>query len=386
MLTSPRSILHIDMDAFFASIEQLDRPELRGKPVLVGHDGPRGVVSTASYEARPFGCRSAQPMAVAKRLCPQAIVVAVRFDRYRQVSDQLFKLLDEFSPVVEPISIDEAFLDLTGSERALGSAEHVARAIKARIRKELEITASVGLAPNKFLAKLASDLQKPDGLTIITAENRDQVLPPLPVTRIWGIGPKTADRLQQINLRTIGDLRRMPEDWFDSTFGEDGGRLRRLAFGLDDRAVTPDSQAKSISQEQTFGTDVIHAEELRGILLDQVEHVAARLRRSGCVAGSIRLKIRDGTFKTITRSRVLDPATDATTSLWKNALEIFDEWARDSLRPVRLLGFAADKLSGVDPQFSLFPDAQAQKSRHLDSTLDRINTRFGPSAIRRAGH
>src|SRR5690349_9732554 len=206
------------MDAFFAAVEQLDHPLLRGKPVLVGGDGPRGVVAAASYEARVYGCHSAQPMAQAKRLCPHAIVMPGRFSRYRELSGRLFDILGDFSPLVEPISVDEAFVDLTGTERLHGPAIDVARRIKQRVRDELQLTASVGVAPNKFLAKLASDLQKPDGLTVIDEESIDRILPPLPVTRIWGVGPKTAHALQRAGIRTIGDLRKSGLKWLSEKF------------------------------------------------------------------------------------------------------------------------------------------------------------------------
>src|SRR5687768_2837333 len=209
------------MDAFFAAVEQREEPSLRGKPLLIGHDGPRGVVATASYEARPFGCHSAQPMAVARRLCPHAIVLPVRMHLYREASDEMFAILDEFSPAVEPISIDEAFVDLTGTERLLGEAEGVARRIKDRIRTKLNLTASIGLAPNKFLAKPASDMNKPDGLTVIRTEAIDRVLPPLPVTKLWGVGKVTAERMNKYGIRTIGDLRRKPDDWLRETFGSE---------------------------------------------------------------------------------------------------------------------------------------------------------------------
>src|SRR2546421_3265291 len=248
----PRSILHIDMDAFFAAIEQLDDPSLRGKPILVGSDDLRGVVTTASYEARPFGCHSAQPMSVAKRLCPQAIVVPTRFERYREVSERMFEVLESFTPVVQPLSIDEAFLDVSGSERLHGPGVEIARKLKRRVREELCLTASVGVAPNKFLAKLASDLEKPDGLTVINQDDVDRVLPPLAVTKIWGIGPKTAKRLEGMCIRTIGDLRRGREATLRRLLGDDAERCRRLGHGLDDRDVVTDDQAKQISQEQTF--------------------------------------------------------------------------------------------------------------------------------------
>src|SRR3954453_3882542 len=210
MLPAPRSILHVDMDAFFASVEVLDNPALAGKPVLVGYDGPRGVVAAASYESRKFGCHSAQPMAIARRRCPQAIGVPVRFGRYREVSQRMFAIFDEFSPLVEPLSVDEAFLDLTGTRKLLGDPPGVARRLKQRIKTELSLTASIGVAPNKFLAKLASDLQKPDGLVVVRPEDIEALLPPLPVTKLWGIGPATARRLNRFGIETIGDLRRHP--------------------------------------------------------------------------------------------------------------------------------------------------------------------------------
>lgn len=384
-MLAARTILHVDMDAFFAAVEQLDRPELRGKSILIGSDRPRGVVATASYEARPFGCRSAQPMAVAKRLCPQAIVVPVRMGRYREVSEALFRILDEFSPVVEPVSVDEAFLDVTGMERLAGSGKQIAVKLRRRIREELRLTASVGVAPNKFLAKLASDLRKPDGLTVITAVDVDRVLPPLPVTKIWGIGPKTADRLAGMNVKTIGDLRRLSEDWFTTEFGEDGERLWGLIYGRDDRAVEPDSEAKSISQENTFEEDVTDPQHLREVLLDEVESVARRCRKHGLKAGAVRLKIRIGGFRTFSRSKTLDEPTDVTAELWREALGVFDEWMRQSFQPVRLLGMGAASLTRGGEQLSLFEQPAHAKQKGVDSAVDRINAKFGKAGIRRGG-
>jgi DNA polymerase-4 len=378
-----RAILHVDMDAFFAAIEQLDNPDLRGKPILVGSDDLRGVVTTASYEARPFGCHSAQPMAVAKRLCPHAIVVPTRFSRYREVSDRMFAILDAFSPAVQPLSIDEAFLDVTGSLRLHGDAVEIARKLKQRVRDELSLTASVGVAENKFLAKLASDLEKPDGLTVIRGEDVDRILPPLAVTKIWGIGPKTARRLEGMCIRTIGDLRRASDATLNRLLGDDAERVRRLAHGLDDRRVVTDSDARQISQEQTFRIDVADPQVVRGELHEQVQQVARRLRKHNLRAGGVTLKIRFGEFQTITRSRTLDDPTDRTDALWAVARDVFDTWAAKSYQPVRLIGMAAKNLSGAGGQMPLFVDPNAEKQGRLDRTVDRIVERFGSDAVRR---
>ncbi len=383
MSLKPRSILHVDMDAFYASVEQRDNPELRGKPILVGGDGPRSVVTTASYEARPFGCRSAQPMSIAKRLCPQAIIVRPRFDRYHEVSQQMFGILESFTPQVETLSIDEAFLDLTGTERLLGAVESVARKIKQRVRSELRLTISVGVAPNKFLAKLASDMHKPDGLRVIRAEDIDRVLPPLPMTKIWGIGPKTSARLEKLGIKTIGDIRALPLNVLMDTFGEEGERYFRLARGLDDRPVVTDSQAKSISQEETFGMDLTDPEEVRTVLLGQVEQVARRLRKHGLRARTVQLKIRDGAFHTVTRAATLADSTDQTQLLWESARELFVCWADASFVPVRLIGMGATSLTSDAPQLALFIDQSHERQHRVDQALDRIQDKFGRRAIAR---
>jgi len=379
----PRSILHVDLDAFFAAVEQLDNPELRGKPVLVGGDGPRSVVTTASYEARPFGCRSAQPMMTAKRLCPQAIIVRPNFARYRELSDGMFAILDSFTPLVQPMGIDEAFLDLSGTERLLGDAVSVARRIKSRVRDDLKLTISVGVAPNKFLAKLASDLEKPDGLTVIAEEDVARILPPLPVSRIWGIGPKTAARLASLNIKTIGDLRSLSRDVLEQSFGSEADRYWRLSRGIDDRPVVRDGDARSISQEQTFGENLVDPEEVRSVLLGQVEQVARRLRKHTLRARTVHLKIRDGEFRTITRNTTLDEPTDQTKLLWETARAIFDTWASKSFRPVRLIGMGATGLTSDAPQLGLFPDNSNAQQSKLDRAVDLINDRFGAKSISR---
>lgn len=382
-MTMQRQILHVDMDAFFASVEQLDNPQLRGKPVLVGGSGRRGVVSTASYEARPFGCRSAMPMAKALALCPQAIVVRGRMSRYADISRQVMNILESYSPEVQPVSIDEAFVDVTASQRAFGKPIDMARGIKARIQNEIGLTASVGLSFNKYLAKLASDLKKPDGLLEITPENLDATLIPLPISAIWGIGPKSAARLVGMNIRTIGDLRKMPFDFFVRRFGQDAQRVLDLSFGRDERLVVSDRDAKSISQEHTFGEDIIEPDVLADVLLGEVEQVANRLRRHDLRTTAIRLKIRYSDFKTISRSATLPEASSTTSVLWQAAIALLRDWSRHSFQPVRLLGFAASVLTTEPEQHGLFDQPESQRQQLLDRAVDRINQKFGKHSIER---
>jgi DNA polymerase-4 len=380
-----RSIFHVDMDAFFASIEQMDDPGLRGKPVLVGYDGPRGVIAAASYEARQFDCHSALPMAIAKRRCPHAVIVPVRFTRYREISQQMFAIFDEFSPLVEPLSVDEAFLDLTGTEKLLGEAEDVARRLKQRIRTALGLTASIGVAPNKFLAKLASDLQKPDGLVVVRPDEVDSLLISLPVNKLWGVGPVMAGKMTQFGIRTVGDVRKHSAETLERMFGQDAGRLLRLAHGVDDRPVVPDREAKSIGQEHTFGVDVIDPADVRRVLFEQVEQVGRRLRRHGLFARTVSLKIRYGEFETITRSMTLKDATDGTSDIWSAASALFDKWCEKSFRPVRLIGASTSQLSHGPAQMSLFVDPQNEQKKKLDAVADKITAKFGAAAIRRGG-
>ncbi len=380
-----RAILHVDMDAFFAAIEQLDRPELRGRPVLVGGDGPRGVVAACSYESRPSGCRSAQPMAVAKRLCPDAVVVTPRPGRYREVSARLFAILESFTPLVEPLSIDEAFLDVTGSQALLGPAREIAVAIKRRIAGDLGLTASVGVAGNKFLAKLASDLDKPDGLTVIEPDRVEQLLADLPVARMWGVGPVMERTLAAEGIRTFGDLRGSTPAVLKRLFGASSARMAALAAGRDDREVVPDGRAKSISQEQTFDFDVEEPGAVREVLLDQVSQVGRRLRKHGLRAGRVTVKIRYGDFQTITRSRSLREPVSVTDSLWEAGSALFDRWVATSFSPVRLIGFGAAALTYDGEQLALFPRPDRDRSKALDDVTDAIQDRFGAAAIHRGG-
>ena len=380
-----RRIIHVDMDAFYASVEQLDHPELRGKPVIVGGDAKsRGVVSAASYEVRPFGVHSAMPTAQALRLCPHAVLVPVRMGRYAEVSQVIQAIFESYTPLVEPISLDEAFLDVTDSTKLFGPAEEIGRAIKSRIREQTHLTASVGIAPNKFLAKLASDLRKPDGFVVITEENRQETLDPLPVGRIWGVGKVTEKALHSRGIETIGQLRRRTPEELKTIVGNAAEELLQLAHGRDDREVEPDRQCKSLSSEQTFATDVGDGDILLSVLMEQVEEVAQRLRRHRLKARTITLKLRYGDFRTVTRSETLTEGTNVTNLLWQTAERVFRQWKSRSGGPLRLLGFGASGLEDERAgQQLLFPDHQQEKLKKLDQIVDKIRDRYGKRAVRR---
>lgn len=386
-MNGSRTIMHFDMDAFFAAVEQRDHPALRGKPVLIGHDGPRGVVSTASYEARRFGCHSAQPMAIAKRRCPQAIVLPVRGQRYREVSRQVFDIAEGLSPLVEPLSLDEAFVDLTGTDRLHGDPMQVAQRFKQQVLQQTQLTVSVGLAENKFLAKLASDMDKPDGLTVIAPGQAMQTLDPLAIGKLWGVGPKTEQKLRRLGIRTVADIREQPAGLLQRQLGRElAEHLTHLAHGQDARPVVPDHQAKSISQEHTFGQDMADREQLRSLLLSQTEHVARRLRRHALFAKTVTVKIRFGEFQTITRSTSLPMHTQATQTLWEQTSALFDRWADQAFAPVRLLGMGAGQLtSQPQTQGDLFAQTDDEKQRRLDAAADAIEKRFGKGVMRRGG-
>jgi DNA polymerase IV len=303
--------------------------------------------------------------------------------RYAEMSDRVFAILEQVSPLVEPLSIDEAFLELTGTERLLGPAEEVARALKERIRAETGLTASVGVAPNKFLAKIASDLRKPDGLVIVPPDGVDALLLPLPVERLWGVGPKTAARLHELGFRKVADLRAWPPEKLAARFGEAGDHFWRLCRGLDDRPVVPAREAKQHGQECTFETDIEDAAEVRAVLREHVEEVARRLRRHGIRARGVTLKIRYGKFETVSRSAVLETATDVTADLQRAAAAVFDRWAGESFRPVRLIGMTATHLETGPEQALLFPDGEEERQKRLDGALDEIRSRFGGKTLRR---
>ncbi len=380
-----RTILHVDMDAFFASVEQLDDPALRGRPVLVGHDGPRGVVAAASYEARVFGCRSAMPMAVARRRCPDAVVVGGRRDRYAALSRRVMAILGDFTPLVQPLSIDEAFLDVTGSRRLHGEGPAIAAAIRERVRTDTGLGCSVGVAPNMFLAKLASGLEKPDALVVLSRADVAGRVAALPIERLWGVGEASARRLHALGLRTFGDLQRFDEAAAVSALGRHAADLRRLALGLDERPVRPDRVAKSIGSERTFGQNLARLGDVRPFLIEQCEEVAERLRRHGRMARTVTVKIRSGDFETVTRSTTAPEPTDRTDIVIERALGLLAAWARTSWRPVRLVGATVSGLADPDGgrQVDLFAAAEDERRRRLDAATDAIRSRFGTTAIGR---
>ncbi len=382
-----RQIIHVDMDAFYASVEQRDNPELKGKPVIVaGSPDGRGVVSAASYEARTFGVHSAMPAARAHRLCPGGIFLPVRMSRYVEVSRHIREIFHRYTPEVEPLSLDEAFMDVTGCLRLFGSAEAIGRSIKADIGNECQLVASVGIAENKFLAKLASDLDKPDGFVIITAENAQSVLDPLDIRRIWGIGKVTARSLQNAGISTVAQLRNTPRRVLTGLLGNQTDPILNLARGIDDRPVEPDTQAKSISAEQTFATDISDKDALLSVLLMQVEEVAQRLRADRLQGRTVTLKIRYGDFKTLTRSASLDQPTHTTHTLWQLAKQLFLKWHTTSPGALRLLGFGVSGLSAEGSgQTMLFAEPEDQKQKKLDSAFDDIRKKYGDDILKRGG-
>jgi DNA polymerase IV len=379
--TSP-TILHVDLDAFFAAVEQRDRPGLRGKPVIVGGGGPnqRGVVSTASYEARAFGVHSAMPLREAGRLCPHGVFLPVDGTKYQGVSRQVMAVLRRFTPLVEPVSIDEAFLDVTASRRMFGEGEAIGGQIKEAIRSEVDLTISVGVATTKLVAKIASDLRKPDGLVVVEPGTEAEFLAPLSISRLWGVGAKSAAALSEYGVRTIGDLAALPDDLLVRRFGKHGASLGSRARGMDDDPVGDRDAAKSIGHEHTFDVDTSDREVIERTLLAMSEGVAARLRDSGVRASTITVKIRDTTFRTITRQRTLAAPTDLTEPIFRTALDL----ARPEVRGlrIRLLGVTASGLDEPD-QFVLFA-ADEPRRRRVVEAADEVRHRFGERAITRA--
>src|SRR4051794_20018182 len=377
-----RTILHVDLDAFFAAVEQRDRPELRGKPVIVGGGGPRdrGVVSTASYEARVFGVHSAMPLRTAGALCPQSVFLPVDGTKYQAVSREVMAVLRRFTPLVEPVSIDEAFLDVSASERMFGDGPEIGRLIKEDVRSSIDLTISVGVATSKLVAKVASDLRKPDGLVVVPPGDEAAFLAPLPITRLWGVGAKSAEALRMYGVRTIGDLAALPDDLLARRFGKNGPMLGERARGVDADPVGDRDAAKSIGHEHTFDVDTSDRDQIERTLLAMSEGVAGRLRDSGVRATTITVKIRDTTFRTITRQRTLADATDLTEPIFRTAVEL----ARPEVRGlrIRLLGVTASGL-GEREQLSLFASDDPRR-RKVTEAADAVRHRFGDRAITRA--
>jgi len=377
------SIAHMDCDAFYASVEALDDPALEGRAVVVGGLGPRGVVATANYPARTFGVHSAMPMARARRLCPHAHFIRPRMERYREKSRAVFGVFAEFTPLIEGLSLDEAFLDVSGSLRLFGGPLEIAQRIKDRVREETGLTASVGVAHNKFLAKLASDARKPDGLLWLRAGEVRQFLDPMPVARLWGIGKQTAPRLRALGILTIGQLRRADSTILQPVLGKRVEHFQQLARGEDQRAVLPAQADLSISHVVTFDTDIGEPAELLAELQRQTESVARRLRDHGLMARTVVVKIRDGNFRTVTRSRSLRACSSSTRTLYRMARALFENWRKDHrATPLRLLGVGVTGLEPGGPGEQAAGDRlDSRGEQEIDRVADQINRRLGEAGV-----
>jgi len=378
-----RKIIHLDMDAFYASVEQRDDPSLMGKPVVVGGSpNSRGVVSTASYEARKYGIRSAMPIAEAARRCPSAIFLPVNARKYREVSRQINSIFLTYTPMVEPLSLDEAFLDVTGSTSLFGPAQDIALTIKQRIQQELNLTASAGLACNKFLAKLASDLKKPDGFVVVQPNRIQELLDPLPVERIWGVGTKTAEKLHSHKVKTVRDLRKLELKFLTTLFGSLGSQLYQLARGIDDRPVESDRVVKSIGRETTFETDILDHDLLETTLLKLAVDVGRSTRKESLKGKTVTLKVRYSDFRTLTRSRTLSRATDLDDVIYREACSMLGELSHK--QPLRLIGVTLSNLTDqVQNQLSLFEEPELERE-NLTKVLDLVKEKYGEKSITRA--
>lgn len=380
-------ILHLDMDAFYASVEQRDHPDLRGKCVIVGGDSERGVVTTASYEARIFGVRSAMPMFMARSRCPHAVIVPPRMGRYKEISAQIMAILREIAPLVEQVSIDEAYLDLTGLDRLSGSPESIASRIKEEIRGTTRLTCSIGVAPIKFLAKIASDMKKPDGLTLIPRESMMECIRTLPVEKVPGVGKVASERLARLGIRRLGDICHYPEKPLISAMGKFGYRLKELSLGIDRSKVNPDQPPKSVSSEETLPFDTADKQELRRILLEQSEEVGRQLRKHAFLARTVTLKIKHADFRQATRSKTLNRPTQSHEVIYKNASELLNIYPLS--QPVRLVGVGASKLLplGTPIQMQLFENFHRRDEaewNRLDQTVDDIRRKFGDKSLQKA--
>lgn len=382
-----RTILHVDMDAFFAAVEQRDHPEYRGKPLIVGADPRggkgRGVVSTCSYEARAFGVHSALPIGQAYKLCPHGIYVPPNGKLYARVSRQIFDVFYRYTDQVEPLSIDEAFLDVSGSQRLFGDGVTIARSIKKNIREEFGLVASVGVAPNKYLAKIASDLEKPDGLVEVRQDAVEAFLAPLPVSRLWGAGRETQKRLLALGIHTIGQLADFPADFLEKKLGKMGRHFYNLAHGIDSREVHAQAGVKSVSNEHTFETDIPDGPLLRKQIGRLCDKVGSRLRKNHLAGKTVHLKLRYADFSTITRNHTLSGLTSETTVIRKTIIRLFED-NYQKRRPVRLIGVGVSGFRNAGGrQLSLF-DADDSRLQALDAIEDKVREKFGAAAIKRA--
>ncbi len=378
-----RSIIHLDLDAFYASVEQYDDPQLRRLPVLVGGNSGRGVVCACSYEARRYGIHSAMPMVKALRLCPTAVVRPVRMERYRQFSDNVFAIFARFTDRIETLSLDEAFLDVTGCERLFGSPVQIAVQIRTAVRQETGLTISAGVARNKFLAKLASDHKKPDGLYVVP-HPPDSFLLPLPLRRLSGVGPVTCQRLEMLGFHTVADLRQLSAARLEQLFDSAGRQLYRLSRGEDSRPVVVARAAHSIGHEDTFEHDLRNPMEVHRSLLDLAERVASRLRGKGLVGSVVQLKVRYADFSTVTRRRTVDPGLDSAMAILQVAEELLLR-TEAGQRPVRLLGISLSQLSeGHEVQGELFGGEQRERLSALDGAVDQLRQRYGVKGVQRA--
>ncbi len=380
-------IIHIDMDAFYASIEIRDNPNLVGKPVVVGGSVKgRGVVAAASYEARKYGVYSAMSSQVALRKCPQLVFVKGRMEHYASVSRQIRDIFFHYTSLVEPLSLDEAFLDVTGCQRLLGDALTIAQSIKKQIRDETGLVASAGVAPNKFLAKIASDCDKPDGLTFVDPQNVQDFLDPLPISRVWGIGPVTEKKFARHGVTHVQQLRALSMEVLQRDFGINGDHFYKLARGIDDRAVVPDRVAKSVSHEKTFPLDIFDSEVLAAWLFELTDQVGRRLRRHDLFAKTVKLKFRYDDFETLVRSRSI-AATNTTQVLFDTAADLMSEINWRQQRGVRLLGMGVSNLAAQAPvQLTLFDQPEKTKQARIDDLADAIRDKFGSSKLHRGSN
>jgi DNA polymerase-4 len=383
-------ILHVDMDAFYASVEERERPELAGKPLIVGGTPlGRGVVAAANYAIRKFGVHSAMPTSKALKLCPQAIVLPPRMVFYSQISEQIREIMLRYSPLVEPLSLDEAFIDVTGSELLFGPAAEIGRRIKREIRESVRLVASVGVAPNKFLAKIASDIEKPDGFVVVDPQGVQAFLDPLPVGRLWGVGRVTGATMERLGIRAIGQVRTTSVEILKEHFGASGEHLWQLAHGIDERRVVPDREAKSVSHETTFAEDIDDRDVLRAWLVELAEQVACRLRRHNLRGRTVQLKIRFADFHTITRSKTLAQPTNITDEISRTAVELLENCTAAQGQRIRLVGVGVSGFDETVPgspqkvQQSLFADEGRDRQTSLDQATDLIRERFGSAALHR---